>query len=383
MKKIIALFTIGACALQSAHAIKIVAGPYIQQFDENSATIVWATDVDGVSWVEVAPDDGSHFYAQARPKFFDAPMGKKQITKIHRVKVKGLESGKKYFYRVFTKEMAGGEGERVFYGNIASTRVFRVTPPSFKTLEKDKESLQFTVVNDIHEDVKRLETFLKDIEGDDFVVFNGDMMSNIRTQQQMYDGCLVQATKSTKSSMPILYSRGNHETRGAASELFIKFFPTDTNKPYYAKKIGKFFFIFLDSGEDKPDSDIEYSDTADFDNYRKEQAQWLEKIVNSDDFKNAYKRIIITHIPPAWGAWHGSINFRKYFSPVLKGKKIDVIFSGHLHGDYRYFEPNEDFDMPCVVNSNMEKIKVKATKDEIICDFYDIKSNKVRTTVIK
>ena len=149
------------------------------------------------------------------------------------------------------------------------------------------------------------------------------------------------------------------------------------------KKIGKFFFIFLDSGEDKPDSDIEYSDTADFDNYRKEQAQWLEKIVNSDDFKNAYKRIIITHIPPTWGAWHGSINFRKYFSPVLKGKKIDVIFSGHLHGDYLYFEPSEDFDMPCVVNSNMEKIKVKATKDEIICDFYDIKSNKVRTTVIK
>ena len=61
MKKIIALLTIGACALQSAYAIKIVAGPYIQQFDENSATIVWATDVDGVSWVEVAPDEGSHF----------------------------------------------------------------------------------------------------------------------------------------------------------------------------------------------------------------------------------------------------------------------------------------------------------------------------------
>lgn len=382
MNRIIALL-ITAFALSSTYAIKIVSGPYIQQIDENSATIVWATDVDGLSWVEIAPDDGSHFYAQERPKFFDAPLGKKLIGKIHRVKVKGLESGKKYFYRAFTKELVGKKGDRFFFGDIVSTRVYKATPPHFKTLENGKESLQFTIVNDIHEKVKRLETFLSDIDSDDFVVFNGDMLSNITSAEQLYEHCLVPATAMTKSSKPILYARGNHETRGSASELFMKYFPTDTGKPYFAKKIGKFYFVFLDSGEDKPDSDIEYSGTADFDNYRKEQAQWLEGIVNSDDFKNAYKRIVITHIPPAWGAWHGSINFRKYFSPVMKGKKIDVIFSAHLHGNYRYFEPNEDFDAPCIVNSNMEKVRVSATKDKIVCDFYDVNMKKVRTTVIE
>lgn len=382
MNKIIALFLV-LSAVSSAYAIKILSGPYLQQVDENSATVVWTTDVDGVSWVEIAPDDGSHFYATERPKFFDAPMGKKQITKIHRVKVSGLESGKKYFYRAFTKEITGSKGERFFYGDIASTRVYKRTPPHIKTLEQDKESLQFTIVNDIHEDTKRLGTFLSDTETDDFIVFNGDMVNNMRSHEQMYEACLMPATIATKSSKPILFARGNHETRGKVSESYMDFFPTDTGKPYFAKKIGKFFFVFLDSGEDKPDSDIEYSDTADFDNYRKNQAEWLKGIVESDDFKNAYKRIIITHIPPHWGTWHGSANFRKYFSPVMKGKKIDVIFSGHLHGEYKFYQPDENFDAPCVMNSNMEKVKVSVNKDEIVCDFYDVNMKKVRTTVIK
>ena len=382
MKKTIALL-LSAFVLTSAYAIKIVAGPYLQQVDDNSAVVVWATDVDGVSWVEIAPDDGSHFYAQERPKFFDSPMGKKQITKIHRIKVDGLESGKKYFYRAFTKEVVGGKGERVFYGDVASTRVYKATPPHIKTLEDGKESLQFTIVNDIHEDIKRLETFLSDIETDDFVVFNGDMLHNIRSHEQLYESCLVSATKLTKSSKLILFARGNHETRGKASESYMSFFPTDTGKPYFAKKIGKFFFVFLDSGEDKPDSDIEYSDTADFDKYRKNQAEWLKKVMESDDYKNAYKRIVITHIPPHWGSWHGSINFKKYFSPVMKGKNIDVIFSGHQHGNYIHYKPNADYDAPCLMNSNMEMIKVKVDKDKIVCDFYDVNLKKVRTTVIE
>jgi len=35
-----------------------------------------------------------------------------------------------------------------------------------------------------------------------------------------------------------------------------------------------------------------------------EQAKWLEKIIQSDEFKQAPFKVVITHIPP-FGNWHG------------------------------------------------------------------------------
>ena len=46
--------------LLASGAIKIVCGPILQNVTENSATIVWATDADAMSWVEVAPADSKH-----------------------------------------------------------------------------------------------------------------------------------------------------------------------------------------------------------------------------------------------------------------------------------------------------------------------------------
>lgn len=48
---------------------------------------------------------------------------------------------------------------------------------------------------------------------------------------------------------------------------------------------GPVCFIFLDTGEDKPDSDIEYSGITDYDRYRTEQAQWLAQAVQIGGFQ--------------------------------------------------------------------------------------------------
>ncbi len=66
----------------------------------------------------------------------------------------------------------------------------------------------------------------------------------------------------------LLFSIGNHETRGVYSDALIKYFPTSTGTFYYRFNIGKVCFLVLDSGEDKPDSDLEYAGIADYDNYR-------------------------------------------------------------------------------------------------------------------
>ncbi len=41
----------------------------------------------------------------------------------------------------------------------------------------------------------------------------------------------------------------------------------------------------MDTGEDKPDTHPVYNGLADFDQYRSEQAQWLQKEVQSDEFE--------------------------------------------------------------------------------------------------
>ena len=355
-------------------------GPYLQNVGENSATIVWTTSDNAVSWVEISPDDGSHFYANERPKYFDSPTGKKLTGKLHRITVDNLEAGKTYNYRIFSKQVLDvGANNNVLYGTVASSRVYKAEPFKFTTLDPSKKVLKFCAVNDIHQDSDLLKRLLSKADKDcDFIILNGDMVNSSESEEQLFSSFLDETVKSTNSSKSVYFARGNHESRGKFSERFTDFLPTPTGKPYFYIKSGPAILIFLDCGEDKPDSDIEYSDTADFDNYRKKQAAWLKTVVVSDDFKNAKARIVIAHIPPAWGEWHGSIHFKKLFAPILNGKGISVILSGHLH-KYVLFAPQPDgFDAPNVSNSNSELVLATVDEETVRLDFTDADGKKAR-----
>ena len=75
MKKIILLtlsVVIPFMAMAQKQRAKAVCGPYVQCVTETGFTVVWTTDVESVAWVEVAPDDGTHFYNKERDKYYDA-----------------------------------------------------------------------------------------------------------------------------------------------------------------------------------------------------------------------------------------------------------------------------------------------------------------------
>ena len=121
---------------------------------------------------------------------------------------------------------------------------------------------------------------------------------------------------------------------------------------YFATKQGDAAFLILDWGEDKTDSDIEYSDLADFDAYKNEQAAWLEKTINQKEFREAKARIVILHMPPAVSDWHGTLHIDEKFLPLLNKADIDVVLSGHTH-NYSYNAPVEGkTSFPVIVNSN-------------------------------
>ena len=269
---------------EKAEKFAIKYGPYVHSLYGDEAVITWITNRPAVSWVETAPNDGTHFYAYERPKFFNSPMGKKLVGTVHSVRLKNIS--KPVRYRVLSAEVTGRDGEKVVYGDYAGSDVYRGKPFLLRPIPNSSEKVKFAVVNDIHADSQRLSDLLsrapKDIE---FLVLNGDMVSRMDSERQIFDGFMSEIVKFTGSEMPVYFARGNHEARGEFSEEFLKYFPTPTGKPYYSFKWGNACFVMLDAGEDKPDSDIEYFSTADFDAYRREQAEWFAELIKNEDFK--------------------------------------------------------------------------------------------------
>ena len=370
------LGVVALCAVYSAQAIKIIHGPYLQAVTDTEATVVWVTDTDALSWVEVAPEDGTHFYQESRQRYYQTYLGKRTIGTIHKVRVTGLEPGKKYRYGVVSKEVVAQKGPRIHYGNIVSTNIYRKGAHIIPTLNPTKESTQFVMLNDIHAKQDRLEALLNCFEKGktDMVIFNGDMVSSIPSVQILFDGFLDTAVKRFASNAPFFYVRGNHETRGGAAAEYLNYFPTTTDKPYYTINHGNVFFIVLDGGEDKPDDNIEYYETADYDNYRKEEAEWLKKVVESDECKNAKYRIVFIHMPTIGGnkLWHGAKHAGECFFPILNKANISVMLSGHTH-KYSYNTPDAtDAEFPILVNSNSTALKAKIDANGIKIDVIDM-----------
>lgn len=344
--------------------------PYLQNVTENEATIVWATDRDAVSWVEVAPDDDSHFYATERPKYFDTTLGKKNIGTLHHITLRNLEPGTTYRYRIYSQEVTRNVEKDTRYGAVTATDVYRGKPLKFTTMVPDKHGVHFGVVNDIHEKSERYAKLIQAVDSTavDFMILNGDMVNNMDSISQAYNGFLNESSKLFATSKPFYMVRGNHETRGTQSQRYMDLFPTSTGTPYYAIRYGDVCFVMLDAGEDKPDSDIEYCGLAAFDQYRSDEAEWLKETVESEMFRTAPIRIVCIHVPPIGNSWHGLIEVREKFIPILDRAGIDLMLSGHIHR-HKFVDTDESgFSFPLLINSNRDILDIRAENGLISID---------------
>lgn len=362
--------------------IKISHGPYLQAMTDSSVSIVWTTNKPATAWVELAPDDGSHFYQKERPKYFSTSNGLKNVGTVHSVEIKELMPATRYRYRVYSQEVLKHEWVKVQYGDIAATAVYRKQPLTFSTNGKPGP-FEFAVVNDIHERNNILKQLLGqvDLAAIGFVVFNGDMINSSMNEEQVFRGFMDTATALFASETPMYYSRGNHETRGPFASKFAEYFPGTGGHLYYMFTKGDACFIVLDGGEDKPDSDIEYSGITNMDHYRTEQTKWLNNIVKTDAFKKAKYKIAICHIPPSHG-WHGNQEIEKKWVPVLNEAGIDIYISGHEHR-HRIQKPSETIKFPILVNSNNNIIRANISEKEARFRIFDTGGKLVDEMIIQ
>lgn len=362
------LFVLTFCTAAKAQ-IKNIYGPYLQNIKATEATIVWEADQQSVGWVELAPDDGTSFYSSQRPRHFDCTNGVKNASCIHAVKLTGLQAGTTYRYRIYSQQVLTHNGTFVNYDNhVAATDVYSKAPLHFTTLDPQKKSTSFVVLNDVHAKKNFITPLLKlaDYQHKDLLFFNGDMVSVLNKKEDFFEGFMNECIDLFAQEKSPYYARGNHETRGEFSTHFQDYFSPKEPHLYFALRQGPIYFILLDTGEDKPDNDIEYSDIVDYDNYRSEQAEWLKTLVNDPDYQNAKFKIVICHMPTrhAPNDWHGMIDCFQKFTPILNHMNIDLMLAGHTHRD-SYHEPNAEIQYPVLVNSNDGIIDAELKDDEL------------------
>ncbi len=355
----------------------VVCGPYLQNVTENGFTVMWVSDVDAVAWVEIAPDNDEHFYLKERPKYYDmSGCGVKPVGRIHKVKVDGLEPGTGYRYRIMmTAVEEYYRNSTPVYGKSFGAKAYKAKLPVVRTLDKDYDKVSFAVVNDIHAQDSLLRRLFADKEKNsqfDFVLFNGDMTSDLCHESKIPRHYLKPAAELFADEVPLYMARGNHEWRGAEAVKLFDWFDFPDRKPYYTFKYGRFFFVVLDSAEDKVDSDIENHGLTCIEPYLEQETAWLKEVVGSEDWKNAERRVVFCHIPPSESeVWYGNQNVARYFVPVLNAAGTDLMISGHEHY-YEFHKPGvAGAEFPVIINDQWQRLEVTEDSKAIKVRIYN------------
>lgn len=345
---------------QDAPTLDITHGPYVQAVTESSATIVWLTNRNCVSRVEYAPADAPNDVTTAIAShhgLIDAN------TALHKITLTGLKPGVRYTYRVVSREIVVFDPYKVVYGDTVMEGPYDV-----QTWNPGKDRFSFCVINDIHEKAAVLDSLLSQVPLDtmDMVFLNGDMIDHWSRESQVFDGFLDVCVKRFATETPLVYVRGNHETRGALARGLIDYFPTPTGRHYYAFRHGPVSFLVLDSGEDKSDANKEYSGLVAFDDYMAEQTQWLREAVQEEAFRQSRYRIVFVHMPPSPnGQAYGTARIRKLWYPILNDARIDLVLSGHTHRFAR-IDPNESENrFPILINAPDMVVQVAVSTGEL------------------
>jgi 3',5'-cyclic AMP phosphodiesterase CpdA len=343
-----------------AEDFKILAGPYLQTAFNNSVTIHWIINKNANSWVEYGIDANK----LDQKAYGKSAYGLRPDGRISKVTLHNLKPGQQYFYKIVSNEIKDFQPYKLTYGAIASSNV-----ESFINTDVAKSEISFLMLNDIHDRPKSIPHLLglEKTNEQDFIFFNGDIFDYQTDEQQIIDH-MLQPIDGFAKSIPFVYVRGNHETRGFFRDEFLNYFE---NVGRLAFTLGPVRFVVLDSGEDKEDTHPVYANLVDFDAYRLEQAEWLKEEMKSPAFKKAPFRVALMHIPPRYsGDAHGAVHCTEVFEPLFNTGKVDMVLSGHTHR-YMVHQPDKATNnYPIIIGGGPSEgkrtiTKITANKNEL------------------
>ena len=327
--------------MSSRPFLEIAHGPYLQEVTTDGATFAFQTSQPSFSFIELKKEgeEDSNNYAGSQH-------GLKQAdATFFAIRAEELQPNTTYQYRIHAKEIKSFQPYKVVFGDSIASPWY-----TFRTIDPKQKGGSIFITSDMHSNPKLLKNLLErcDYKTCTSFFYAGDMMNYMTENgEHPFTSFIDTSVELFATSIPFEFVRGNHETRGNMARIFPSFFPKQNGKIYGSYLMGDVMVIMLDTGEDKSDSHPVYAGLTDFDNYRSEQARWLEKVVKSKEFKKAKYRIVISHFPlvvdKEWEkgtTWKGCQDASQKFLPILNRAGIDLIVAGHTHRFF-YHEPGE------------------------------------------
>lgn len=263
----------------------------------------------------------------------------------------------------------------------------------FKPLEKN-DDINIYHLADVHKRFSlaksAVEYFGEDL---DLLVINGDI-AEVDTEEDFLE-VLTFVGELVKGKIPIVFVRGNHDTRGVLAESFTKYFPSNGNKTYFDFDLGSIGGVSLDVGEDKLDSHEVYAGLNVFEDYRKAQTTYL-KLKKKTDKKYYFS---VCHIPicktTKTPGDEFDIECETYTTWCAELKRIGVKFmlSGHLHKAFVLGKDDEgktcSCEFPVIVGSALFRpeevlwgLAITLSKGNAIVKFTDDKKEVKESYII-
>ena len=280
--------------------------------------IIFITENPGMAWVEAG-----------RQKFVDAETGLMRWNDVvHRVTVPAAVVNEAKGYAVCYQEMAD---RAPYYPKHENTvrREYAFYPLT------GQYPLNICYLADTHgcKDEPAACAAQKDF---DLLIAGGDIADHNSTREDLWvllDIC----GRAAKGEKPVIFSRGNHDTRGPMASYLPSMIGMDGGNTYYTVEQPGLLALVLDAGEDKPDKGIEYGDTICFEPFRRRETEWLEQVKSSGKWKDAPLRVAICHIPFCMQQGEVGCVFDieaevySRWTGLLNDMGVELLIAGHMH----------------------------------------------------
>lgn len=297
---------------------------------EDTYQIVFTTRSKGTGWVTIDGIEYNDTYAGYR----------RTEDTVHKIIVPMAALDNAGEYTIYTRSMLSRGPFSALQGKLISkTYHWRGV--------NTEDGLNYYVLSDTHNTHKSpyaAGTYFGDSL--DFLISCGDSASWLDREDDLTQ-ILRLAGNITKGEVPVIYARGNHETKGEMAHEFYRYVGADGENFYYTFRLENIWGIVLDIGEDHGDQYAEFYDAAKFNAYRRAQTEFLDEVLenaeNEFDAEGVDYRIAVCHIPLTVKYTNdhaGSI--KDAWLKRLNKMKLTILYGGHVHQLWYIDEAFED-----------------------------------------
>lgn len=338
-------------ALFPTSVYKFTSKPVV--FDNGQAySVVFSTNDNGTACIE-------YEYQGETVRIYDEDNGRKKAGTIHTISVP-YEQLSGNTYRVSSTRII----DELSYGGRSGKTI---ESESITFNDNFGSDVNVLAVSDWHTHNKIAEKTASSLGEYNAVILLGDCAPGMMFTQEVEDYLISFAAELSGGEIPVLFARGNHETRGREAGNLSAYLGYDSF--YYTAKLGDYSFIVLDSGEDKTDDHSEYGGMVVYEQHREKMVDWLTSLENTDDSKT----IALSH--------DKGICIEEDLSQTAHNKlddlNVSMLVSGHYHSTEFFDEApypvlvdggiNADGDGTYVASMlciSPEKIEVKSVNSD-------------------